>query len=72
MAGHSSLPYADCVNLSALPAINVFLRYTVTTRIVLYQQDAVEEIVRNVNVTTFISHCCKDVDGRDKPGHDGI
>jgi hypothetical protein len=41
MPGHSSLPCADCVNLSAVPGIHVFL------------------------------YSLKDVDGRDKPGHDG-
>ena len=43
MPGHSSLPCADCVNLSALPAIHVFSRLV-----------------------------SKDVDARDKPGHDGL
>ena len=42
MPGHSSLPCADCVNLSAMPGIHV------------------------------LAHSSKkDVDGRDKPGHDG-
>jgi hypothetical protein len=42
MPGHSSLLYADYVNLSAMPGIHVFLDVG-----------------------------GQDVDGRDKPGHDG-
>ena len=43
MPGHSSLPCADGVNLSALPGIHV-----------------------------IVGRSKKDVDGRVKPGHDGV
>jgi hypothetical protein len=43
-----------------------------TNKIVLYQHNVVEPIRQNVNVASFMWHRCKDVDGGDKPGHDGI